>query len=251
MQDLLNKTQELEDLAVSINDVISEYTKIIMKIEEIHFLQLKIETKLEMNYDLQNEYNKWKKEKLNLIFWFIRLGKYIAGLKKQNIILTESERTSLKNLMQFLTKYNLICQEESESPIKDKIEIQINSLFQNIFKTDKKLIKGKEIVSKIVPYFDYNSNKSNHNYFKDSFKINLHTNLYSDENFDLPTCCYYDSNIPRKVISLLVNDGKQNVIINSEEELTKINDYQILGVYASCLDIVEGWYKFEDIKKNN
>ena len=85
MQDLLNKTQELEDLAVSINDVISEYTKIIMKIEEIHFLQLKIETKLEMNYDLQNEYNKWKKEKLNLIFWFIRLGKYIAGLKKQNI----------------------------------------------------------------------------------------------------------------------------------------------------------------------
>ena len=125
-----------------------------MKIEEIHFLQLKIETKLEINEELKNEYNKWKEEKLNLIFWFIRLGKYIANLKKQNISLTESENASLKNLIQFLNKYNYICKQDTDEKIKEKIEIQINNLFQNIFKTDKKLIKNKDIVTKIVPYLN-------------------------------------------------------------------------------------------------
>ena len=171
MQELLNKTEELEELAITLNDVVNEYSKIIMKIEEIHFLQLKIETKLENDSSLKIGYEKWKKEKLNLIFWFIRLGKYIAGLKKQNITLTVSERSSLKNLMQFLTKYNLICQEETDSDIKEKIELQINSLFQNIFKTDKKLIKRKNIVSNIMPYFEFNPESNDNNVDIDSGNI--------------------------------------------------------------------------------
>lgn len=226
MQELLDKTKELENLAISINDVINEYNKIIMKIEEIHFLQLKIETKINQDNNLKIEYDKWKKEKLNLIFWFIRLGKYIANLKKQNLFLTENEKTSLKNLIQFLTKYNLISQEETESILKEKIEVQINNLFQNIFKTDKKLIKSKDLSSQIIPYFTY-SNTSSHNYFQDTFNINLHTNLYVDSDLNLSSCCYYNPQIPRKVISLLVNDGEKNIIINNEEELEKLKDYHL------------------------
>ena len=247
MQELLDKTKELENLAISINDVINEYNKIIMKIEEIHFLQLKIETKINQDNNLKIEYDKWKKEKLNLIFWFIRLGKYIANLKKQNLFLTENEKTSLKNLIQFLTKYNLISQEETESILKEKIEVQINNLFQNIFKTDKKLIKSKDLSSQIIPYFTY-SNNSSHNYFQDTFNINLHTNLYVDSDLNLSSCCYYNPQIPRKVISLLVNDGVKNIIINNEEELEKLKDYHLVALNASCLDLVEGWYKIEDIK---
>ncbi len=248
MQELLDKTKELEDLAVSLNDVVGEYSKIIMKIEEIHFLQLRIETKLEMDGNNKLEYDKWKKEKLNLIFWFIRLGKYIANLKKQNVILNESESNSLKNLMQFLTRYNLICQEEAEGNIKEKIEVQINNLFQNIFKTDKKLIKGRDVVSKIIPYFEYNSNNLKRNYFKDSFTVNLYTNLYLSEDLDVCSCCFYDPSIPRKVLSLLINDGVKNRIITNEEELDNIGDYKVLAVNAVCMDLVEGWYKIDDIK---
>ena len=249
MQELFNKTKELEELAININNVQNEYFKIIMKIEEIHFLQLKIETKLEINEELKNEYNKWKEEKLNLIFWFIRLGKYIANLKKQNISLTESENASLKNLIQFLTKYNYICKQDTDEKIKEKIEIQINNLFQNIFKTDKKLIKGKDLVTKIVPYFEYNPIKvNNHNYFKDTFMISLYTKLYIDEDLDISTCCYYNPNIPRKVCSLLVSNGDRKIVINNEEELNNLSDYQIIGVNGLCEEIVEGWYKLEDIK---
>ena len=257
MQDLFNKTKELEDLALNLNNVVNEYSKIIMKIEEIHFLQLKIETKLEMDAELKNEYNKWKEEKLNLIFWFIRLGKYIANLKKQNITLSESENTSLKNLIQFLTKYNYICKQNTDDKIKEKIEIQINNLFQNIFKTDKKLIKEKDLVTKIVPYFEYNPivtpannvpNNNSHNYFKDSFMINLNTKLYTDESLDVATCCYYDVSIPRKVYALLVKVGNLNKVVLSEEELNSLGEYEIIGVEGLCEEVVEGWYKKEDIK---
>ena len=220
MQELFNKTKELEELATNINNVQNEYFKINMKIEEIHFLQLKIETKLEINEELKNEYNKWKEEKLNLIFWFIRLGKYIANLKKQNISLTESENASLKNLIQFLTKYNYICKQDTDEKIKEKIEIQINNLFQNIFKTDKKLIKNKDIVTKIVPYFEYNPVKvNNYKYFKGSFLINLNTKVYYDENLDMFSCCYYDSSLPRKVVAMLINDGNQNIVVDSGQIL--------------------------------
>ena len=275
MQDLFNKTKELEDLALNLNNVVNEYSKIIMKIEEIHFLQLKIETKLEMDAELKNEYNKWKEEKLNLIFWFIRLGKYIANLKKQNITLSESENTSLKNLIQFLTKYNYICKQNTDDKIKEKIEMQINNLFQNIFKTDKKLIKEKNLVTKIIPYFEYNpnniailntpnddndktiitkpeinesSNIDSHNYFKDSFMINLNTKLYIDEDLDVSTCCYYDVSIPRKVYALLVRVDNLNKVVLNEEELNALGDYEIIGVEGLCEEVVEGWYKKEDIK---
>ncbi len=249
MQELFNKTKELEELAININNVQNEYFKIIMKIEEIHFLQLKIETKLEINEELKNEYNKWKEEKLNLIFWFIRLGKYIANLKKQNISLTKSENASLKNLIQFLTKYNYICRQDTDEKIKEKIEIQINNLFQNIFKTDKKLIKNKDIVTKIVPYFEYNPVKvNNYKYFKGSFLINLNTKVYYDENLDMFSCCYYDSSLPRKVVAMLINDGNQNIVVDSEEELNKISNYQIIGLKGVCEDVIEGWYKLDDVK---
>ena len=261
MQELYSKTKELEDLTLSLDNVINEYSKIIMKIEEIHFLQLKIETKLELDKQVKEEYKEWKENKLNLIFWLIRLGKYIANYKKQNIVLSESENISLKNLIQFLTKYNYICKQNSENDIKEKIEIQINNLFQNIFKTDKKLIKNKDIIAKIVPYFEYSpsindnivpafptTNNNNHNYFKDSFKIDLHTKLFSDQSLDLYTCCYYDVNLPRKVYALLVNNGEENMVINNEEELQKLKDYKIIGVQGLCEEMLEGWYKIEDIK---
>ena len=68
MKELYIKTKELEELALNLNDIVSEYSKIIMKIEEIHFLQLKIETKIEFDKQIKEEYEKWKSEKLNLIF---------------------------------------------------------------------------------------------------------------------------------------------------------------------------------------
>ena len=249
MQELFDKTKELEDLVLGLGNVVSEYTKIIMKIEEIHFLQLKIETKSELDSSIKNEYDKWKKEKLNLIFWLIRLGKYFANLKNQGTSLTDSENNSLKNLIQFLTKYNYICQENTDEDIKEKIEMQINNLFQNIFKTDKKLIKSKDIVTKIVPYFTYEvKNFDNHNYFKDSFTVDLTTKLYVDEDLQLASCCYYNPSLPRKISAILVNDGSKNRIINNEEELAQLENYQIIGFKALCMDVVEGWYKLTDIK---
>ncbi len=256
MQELFNKTKELEDLTYNLNDVVNEYSKIIMKIEEIHFLQLKIETKLELDNEIKKEYENWKEEKLNLIFWLIRLGKYIANLKKQNITLSGSENASLKNLIQFLTKYNYICKQDTENNVKEKIEFQINSLFQSIFKTDKKLIKGKDLVTKIVPYFEYDPVKTiannvpnnSHNYFKDSFMINLNTKLYTDEDLEVATCCYYDVSIPRKVYALLVRAGNINKVVLSEEELNALGEYEIIGVEGLCEEVVEGWYKKEDIK---
>ena len=249
MQELYNKTKELEDLALNLNDIVSEYSKIIMKIEEIHFLQLKIETKIEIDKEIKEEYEKWKSEKLNLIFWLIRLGKFIANLKKQNITLSDSEKASLRNLIQFLTKYNYICKQDTDVKIKEKIEIQINNLFQSIFKTDKKLIKEKDVVTKIVPYFEYSPIKQNHhNYFKDTFMINLYTKLYIDEDLDISTCCYYNPSIPRKVYSLLVSNGDKKIVINNEEELNNLSDYQIIGVKGLCEEVVEGWYKLDDVK---
>ena len=62
------------------------------------------------------------------------------------------------------------------------------------------------------------------------------------------SCCYYDSSLPRKVVAMLINDGNQNIVVDSEEELNKINDYQIIGLKGVCEDVIEGWYKLADVK---
>ena len=42
--------------------------------------------------------------------------------------------------------------------------------------------------------------------------------------------------------------GNLNKVVLSEEELNSLGEYEIIGVEGLCEEVVEGWYKKEDIK---
>ena len=252
MDKLLKAMKELEALTVSIDDVLNEYDKVIAKIEEIHFLQLQIETKMQNDDLLKSDYDKWCDEKLCLIGWLLRLGSFITDYKKKHNIVSLDSKANLQNLVHFLTKYNSIRKQVIDQNITKKIENQINDLFHSIFETDEVLINN--VVYKledIIPYFEENKkldSVSSMINFQSQFLVGLHTNMYVDSDFLMASCGYYIG-LPRKVVALKVSNDNGDFIVHNMEELNSslACNGKVIGVQGSCNDVLEGWYKFEDI----
>ncbi len=249
MDDLIKTTKELETLTINIDDVFKQYSKIIKKIEHLHLLELEIKTKIVNDKKLKKEYENWLLKKENYIIWLIRLGVQITRLKKNKINITDENQTKLKNLIRFLTKYNTIKNEVTNKSLTQKIEKQINELYQSIFNTNKNLINTKEEIEDIIPLFHYEEKKSEIS-FTNTIKVNLKTKLYKTKDFINPQTIYYSPAIKRNITAFkLLLKGEEKIAYNNDELLAYLKqDAKIVGYQIKCQKIIEGWVSKNDVK---